>query len=298
MPLSQATEQAHPSTPSSTSNSAATSYVLQNGASPSLPHNDWYKLWVPPGFAFLGVIIALVWKWRGDARKRKLRMKQKLYMKVADAINEGGIVLGSMGNPAQPFDQIMGRLTSAQAPLSKAEVVAGMPLVAALATLRNSANSAVFEMLEARMSMDRLTGMIRNIDPIINQIQEKIDGNLAEQRRINIDGGHPDPQRFARLQNDFSSLQHQQSEYIEKNNAHYNAIKIHTLSLGQMAVKAMTDLVPLQARVLELIRKELNLDSDFNKAEYLRIRNGMTIAATEALKKAQDAAERVYRHDD
>lgn len=275
--------------------SSTTAYTVQVTNQESASHPSGIDAWIPPSVALAVGLAGLIVKWNMDKHQRRLATKEKIYLKAMEALHDSGVALGQLSNPNLAADQLMMQLGSHQQAISQAEIVAGMPLVKALSDLRKQMFGAVVELVKMRIPVDKLKIDIESEKPIYKQLQENIEANLTEQRRINIDGGHPDPQRFRRLQSDFAQLQQMQSEISARTAARFSDINAHITRLTTMVGEIRANLISPQADVMQLIREELKeLGENFEKATFLAIKAEEAEAAKKAIHDIQIASEAAY----
>lgn len=284
------------------SNANAVVYVLQQETAPSsTPQHDFAELWGPPILAFvaalLGIAVPLAVKWFADNRERRLTAKRDLYLKVADSVNEAAEAMGMLVSVDIPINDAMKKFASAMGALGKAEVVASIPLVHALARLQKTTATFIGKLIAMRAEIEKAQGRIQINDKYINKIQEQIENNLAEQKRININGGPYDDGRFDRLQRDFNALQEQQNEFFKKNDSDYSVRQKAIEAMAFEVVGMRKHVTPLHADVLELIRQELDFMPGFNKAEYLAIKTESGDDAEQFVKDVQQDLKKAFERD-
>lgn len=281
---------------------AAVAYIIQQEtAQPAVAKYDRLEAWGPSLLtlvgALIGVTIPLVVKWIADKRERRLALKRDIYLKVADAVTEAGEAMGLLVSMDAPINDSMRKFSGALGAISKAEVVASMPLVRALARLERTTATFIGQLIGMRAEMEKAQGRIQINDKYIAKIQGQIDNNLAEQTQINLNGGPYDDGRFDRLQKNFDFLQGQQSDYFAKNDADY---AVRQKTIGAMASRVMDmrrHISPLQADVLSLIRKELDFMPGFDKEEYLAIKGESVEVAEKFVHDLQNDLEQAYKRD-
>lgn len=265
-PVPAATESAPLARPAD----SAVSYVIQTTeASPHTTPDFWDK-WGPSSLAFLGVIVTLYGKWAFDAWKQKRDIKRKLYLKVADAMFEGGLLLGSFSNTDLPPGHFAHGFARCMAPMAKAEMVAGKKLLLALNDLRDKFGPAYFSLFRERARIEPALTRVRNRLPFIQQATDRINANLAEQNRLAIDGVKPGEtqERFNRLQESFRRTMDERQGYYNDNAKDINVINPACEGMGRLAMDHAHELIPARARVLAMMRKELKFR--FNERQHLQ----------------------------
>lgn len=249
---------------------SAVSYVMQTTEAPPHTPPDFWDKWGPSGLAFLGVIVTLYGKWAFDAWKQKRDIKRKLYLKVADAMFEGGLLLGSFSNTDLPSGHFANGFARCMAPLAKAEMVAGNKLLLALSDLRDKFGPAYFSLFRERARIEPVLTRVRNRLPFIQQATDRINANLAEQNRLAIDGvQHGETQeRFDRLQESFKHTMDERQGYYNDNAKDIDVINPACEGMNRLAMDHAHELIPARVRVLSMMRKELKFR--FNERQYLR----------------------------
>ncbi|MET3653916.1 hypothetical protein [Dyella japonica] len=242
---------------------------MQTTEAPPHTSPDFWDKWGPSGLAFLGVIVTLYGKWAFDAWKQKRDVKRKLYLKVADAMFEGGILLGSFSNTDFPPGHFAQGFARYMAPLAKAEMVAGNKLLLALSDLRDKFGPAYFALFRERARIEPALIRVRNRLPFIQQATDRINANLAEQNRLAIDGvqsGEPQ-ERFDRLQASFRRTMDERQGYYNDNVKDIEIINPACEGMNRLAMEHAHELIPARVRVLAMMRKELKFR--FNERQYL-----------------------------
>jgi hypothetical protein len=249
---------------------SAVSYVMQTTEAPPHTASDFWDKWGPSGLAFLGVIVTLYGKWAFDAWKQKRDIKRKLYLKVADAMFEGGLLLGSFSNTDLPPGHFANGFARCLAPLAKAEIVAGNKLLLALSGLRDKFGPAYFSLFRERVRIEPLLTKVRNRLPFIQQTTDRINANLAEQNRLAIDGVQPGEtqEQFNRLQESFRRTMDERQGYYNDNAKDIDVINPACEKMNLLAMDHAHELISARVRVLAMMRKELKFR--FNEQQYLQ----------------------------
>lgn len=293
----QVQQPAHATTTASPAHTAdsVVSYVMQTTeVSPQINSEFWEKGLTATG-AVLAVLIPLFVKWRMDAKKRKFDVKRTLYLKVADAIHEGGAIFGAFGSVETTLKELVDRFSKALAHVSKAEMVAGDDLLRALTKLKNQAGQDFGTFSIVRMKLEKHTADINAIAPILQKLQADSEWANEELRRINVEGlfDLAGQQRFQRVQTQFDMTQQQRQQFLDQLAvAHADRQKV-IVQLGEMAAKFVSDMIPLRADLLLCMRKEL--DFDFNVDEYRSLQLDMAQKAAATLAETVKAAEETFK---
>ncbi|MEW5833933.1 MAG: hypothetical protein AB1832_02610 [Pseudomonadota bacterium] len=281
--------------PRARSTDATVSYVVQTtqhlAATPVPNHFD---KWGPSLLALGGVLATLCVKWVLDAKRRTFDVKRKLYLRVADAIHEGGVVFGLFASTEVSLSTISERFGKAIAHLSKAEMVAGDDLLRSLAQLKNFTGKQFGEFAVIRMQLERHMADIKAIAPVLERIEADTQWVLEEQRRINVEGMYDQAgqQRFQRVQAQFDMLQEQRQDFVGKSAKSHSECQAIVLKLADMAAKFASDAIPLRADALLCMRKEL--DFDFDVDQYQRLQMDMAQKAAEMVQEVARAAEETF----
>lgn len=117
-------------------------YQCDQHGTPTFSANGPWTIWGPGLIALGGVLITLTVKWIQDRRAAKHDLRRELFLKVTDAITNGGVLLGSVARSNISIDELGDRFVKFIAPLNQAEVVADKPLLAALTVLKNQTGLA------------------------------------------------------------------------------------------------------------------------------------------------------------
>jgi hypothetical protein len=281
-------------TPLDPSASAATYVVLQESASPASVKKDWQETLGPSLLPFIGALIAvavpLVVKWIADKRERRLVLTREIYLKVMDAVTEAGEALGMVASPEVGVMEIAKKLSSAFGAISKAEVVASMPLVRSLAQLETTLGTFMAELFSKRVEMESIEGGRRATETYLAKLHEQIEANFADLSRLVADGEVSD--KFNRLKETNDSLQREFGEAARANEANYAARQKIIEAIATRAIEMRGEIVPLHAKVIELMRHELDI-SGFNISDYLFIKRNRVAVAKQAIGGIQEAVTKV-----
>jgi len=270
----------------------ATIYVLPRESLPAqAAKHEWQEMWGPSVIAafvaLMGVMLPLIVKWIADRRDRRLALRRDIYLKVVDAVTEAAEALGTLADVDVPLSETMKKFGVAAAAISKAEVVAAMPLVSSLALLQNTTQAYLAELMRMRVELERAQGRIKIDQKHIDDLQVQINENLAKQWQMNIDGQKDGDGRFARLQGQFKFLQDRQHEH---HNNHLADFALRQKTIEAMGLKVMdmrSKMISLEARVLSLIREDLELKDGFEMEEFLSIKRDSSNAAKKFVEDIQ-----------
>lgn len=263
-------------------------------ASPAEAMSGFWVTWGPAGLAFVGVVVTLAVKWVFDARRRRFNAKRKLYLDVADALNDGASLFGSFGIMELPLAEISKRFQNVIKRLSKAEMVAGNDLLRALANLKSFAGRKFGEFVIERAKAEKSTIDIQANVPLHEQSQADIDWCLTEQRRLNVEGLHDQAgqQRFRRVQNQFDQSQRRREELINKDQLNRAKIMVAALKLGEMGVTFSREIIPLRVEVLLQMRKELGFR--FDVLAYRSLQEDMATRGAQMIENVTKATKEIF----
>lgn len=275
---------------------SAISYVMQTTPPAPAAESGLLSQWTPSLFALGGVFATLGITWLAEAKKRRQDTKKELYLKAADAIHEGGVLLGSFSNMDIPLPTLAGRFAECIAPLNKAEVVAKNALVRAMIELKNKSGEGYGELVRIRMWAEPHVQKLQVNAPLIKQTQAEIDAILAEQKRMNIEGiNTPEAnERFQRLQNFYTFFSGQLQSYFEQDNASRAAIQPVIKKAAEAASKYAGELSAFRVKVIVLMRRELEFGWWFDEAAYRTLQEDMAAKALKELELIMEEARQVW----
>lgn len=272
------------------------SYVMQTTESAPAPSLSPWTQWTPSLFGLGGIGLTLLVTWTAATVKRRQDTKKKLFLKVADAIHEAGVVLGSFSNMDTTPQALSARWAECVAQVNKAEVVAGNKLVRALIALKNRAGQAYGELLRIRMWAEPQLNNLRTNAPLIKQAQNEIDAILAEQKRMNIEGVNtPEANaRFQRLQGFYTFFNGQLNGYFAADNASRAAIQPIIQKIIEAVSEHSREISKYRVNAVVLIRKELEFGWWFDEATYRKLQEETATIALKELELIFEEARKVW----
>lgn len=274
---------------------SAISYVVQTTQAPPIPPGATFldKL---QGATLLGVFATLVTTWLLDRRKRRLDTKRKLYLKVTDAMHEGGQVLASFSNMDATIQTLSARFVDCIAAFTKAEVVAGNHLLRALIEMKNKAGEAHNSLMRARMWAEPHLKVIREKLPQKRQKETEINATIAELQRMNIEGiNTPESNaRFQRVQAFYHHLQSQLANISHQEATSRAAMEPIIKELVEKAANFVREIIPYRVKVLVLMRKELEFGFLFDAVAYERLQQDMATKALHELDLLISEAHKIW----
>lgn len=250
---------------------------------PMLSAGGAWTIWGPGLVALGGVLITLTVKWIQDRRAAKHDLRRELFLKVTDAITDGGVLLGSVARSNISIEELGNGFVKCISALNRAEVVADKPLLAALTVLKNQAGLAFGELIRIRLPMDRHLMDIATNKPLIEDASAAIKAILAEQGSLLVDGikSADEQARFVRLQQRFSYFQGEKQKYVDADMASRGAIQAVVAEVTKKAVTLQRNLIDARVQVLALLRKELGFK--FDVEEYRLLQKQMATIAIDDL---------------
>lgn len=284
--------QSHPA------NSAVTCiYQCEQHGMPTLPANNPWAIWGPALVALGSVLITLTVKWIQDRRAAKHDLRRELFLKVTDAITDGGVLLGSVARSNISIDELGDRFVKCIAPLNQAEVVAEKPLLAALTILKNQAGLAFGELIRTRLPMERHLIDIATNKPLIEDATTEIKAILTEQSRLVVNGIRiaDEQARFDRLQQRFAYFQGERQKYFDADRTSHGAIQAVVAEVTKKAITWQRNLIDARVQVLALLRKELGFK--FDVEEYRRSQTQMATIAINDLDHTVNSVNEIFATD-
>jgi hypothetical protein len=238
-----------------------------------------------PYIALVGVLLGLLIKWRVDIAMQKRDMKRSAYMDVASALHECVRTIASLVNPKKPVAEIGEQFAVYLEPVSKAQVVADMPLSAALMDLTAFLNQVYQALALERVELDPLHRDYEYLQGRFKRVAEDIDAREADLQSNSIEGaGTQERNRhlLSHLKARFAERERLRDAMEETGKqAGATVIRICTVLAEQMR-----EFPELNTRILNEIRKELGFAFDASTFLVLQRKNNelgqKLIAATSA----------------